>query len=91
MIKHEVALMARVTPTIDALVTLTLDPKTVKSENMRITHHTEQGSAENYNRELMGFTFKKWQADKVSRHRDIPEVEAFRRDKRKESIDYGDR
>lgn len=81
MITDETALDARVTPIIDSLITLTLDPETLQSDTMRVKHHKEQASDESYNRELLGFTFKKWQADQVAKHTDGPEVEAFRGDK----------
>jgi hypothetical protein len=68
-----------VTPLIDSLITLTLDPETVHSETMRVKHHGEQASEDNYNQELLGFTFKKWQAGQVSKHMDSPEVEIFRK------------
>ena len=83
MLTQETSLGIPVTPTIDALVTLTLDPETVQSDSIRVKYHREQGSDENYNAELLGFTFKKWQADQISRLMDSPEVEAFRGDKRK--------
>ena len=91
MVTHGAMLKTRVTPTIDALITLTLDPDTVKSQTIRITHHTEQASAENYNRELIGYTFKMWQADKVTKQKAGPEIEAFRRDKRRDSTDHRNR
>jgi hypothetical protein len=78
------------TPTIAALVTLTLDPETLQSDTMRVKYHREQPSEENYNRELLGFTFKKWQADQVARHMDSPEIEAFRSDKGRAAGGYGD-
>lgn len=83
MVTDEMNLETPVTPTIDALITLTLDPETVHGDDIRIKYHTEQSSDENYNVELLGFTFKKWQADQLSKRIDDPEVEAFRADKRK--------
>jgi hypothetical protein len=72
-----------VTPTIDALVTLTLDLDTINSDTMRVKHHQEHASEENYNMGMLDFTFKKWQADQLANHTDGPEVEEFRGDKRK--------
>lgn len=88
MATHDTRLGTPVTPTIDALVTLTLDPETVQSNTIRVKYHREQSSEENYNVELLGFTFKKWQADQISSHMDSPEVEAFREDKRKVGRGY---
>jgi hypothetical protein len=80
MASQDASLGVLVTPTIDALVTLTLDPETLNSDTMRVKHHREQASEKNYNRELLGFTFKKWQADQVAKHLDSPEIEAFKGD-----------
>lgn len=72
-----------VTLTTDALVTLTLDPDTINDDTVRVKHHQEHASEENYNMGLLEFTFKKWQADQIASHSDGPEVEEFRDDKRK--------
>jgi hypothetical protein len=65
------------TATINALVTLSLDPQTVHSDFMRVEYHKDQAKDKEYSHEGLGSTFKKWQADQVANH---TEVEAFKAD-----------
>jgi len=69
------------TATINALVTLSLDPETVHSDFIRVKYHKDQANDKDYSHEGLGFTFKKWQADQVAKHMDSKEVEAFAADK----------
>lgn len=81
------------TATINALVTLSLDPETVHSDFIRVKYHKDQANDKDYSHEGLGFTFKKWQADQVAKHMDSKEVEAFEADKTagKEHVrKYGD-
>jgi hypothetical protein len=71
----------RKTATINALVSLSLDPETVNSDFMRVKYHKDQANDKDYSHEGLGFTFKKWQADQVAKHMDSPEVEQFAADK----------
>ncbi|KIJ14818.1 hypothetical protein PAXINDRAFT_163229 [Paxillus involutus ATCC 200175] len=61
------------TATINALVSLSLDPNTIK-------YHKDQANDKDYSHEGLGFTFKKWQADNVVKFMDSSEVEAFKGD-----------
>ena len=81
------------TATINALVTLSLDPETVHSDFIRVKYHKDQANDKDYSHEGLGFTFKKWQADQVAKHMDSKEVAAFEADKTagKEHVrKYGD-
>ncbi|CZT12536.1 uncharacterized protein RAG0_16329 [Rhynchosporium agropyri] len=69
------------TATINALVTLSLDPETVHSDFIRVKYHKDQANDKDYSHEGLGFTFKKWQADQVAKHMDSKEVEYFEADK----------
>lgn len=69
------------TATINALVTLSLDPETVHSDFIRVKYHKDQANDKDYSHEGLGFTFKKWQADQVAKHMDSEEVAAFEADK----------
>lgn len=51
------------TTTINALVSLSLDPETRDSEFMKIKYHKDQANDKDYSHEGLGFNFKKWQAD----------------------------
>ena len=64
--------------TINALVTLSLDPETVHSDFMRVKYHKDQTKDKDYNHEGLGFAFKKQQVDQVAKHIDSKEVEAFK-------------
>jgi hypothetical protein len=79
--------------TINALVSLSLDPGTVDSDFIQVKYHKDQADDKDYSHEGLGFSFKKWQADQVAKHMDSPEVEAFIADKgaAKEPVKkYGD-
>lgn len=81
------------TATINALVTLSLDPETVHSDFIRVKYHKDQANDKDYSHEGLGFTFKKWQADQVAKHMDSKEGAAFEADKNagKEHVrKYGD-
>ncbi|KAI9847417.1 MAG: hypothetical protein M1838_000912 [Thelocarpon superellum] len=67
--------------TINALVSLSLDPATVDSDFIQVKYHKDQANDKDYSHEGVGFSFKKWQADQVAKHMDSPEVEAFAADK----------
>ncbi|OCL04105.1 hypothetical protein AOQ84DRAFT_301504 [Glonium stellatum] len=69
------------TATITSLVSLSLDPETVKSDFIQIKCHKDQANDKDYSHEGLGFTFKKWQADQVAKNMDSPEVEEFSADK----------
>jgi hypothetical protein len=69
------------TATINALVTLSLDPETVHSDFIRVKYHKDQANDKDYSHEGLGFTFKKWQADQVAKYMDSPEVAEFEADK----------
>jgi hypothetical protein len=79
--------------TINALVSLSLDPGTVDSDFIQVKYHKDQADDKDYSHEGLGFSFRKWQADQVAKHMDSPEVEAFIADKgaAKEPVKkYGD-
>ncbi|KAH8791783.1 hypothetical protein F5882DRAFT_291109 [Hyaloscypha sp. PMI_1271] len=81
------------TATINALVTLSLDPETVHSDFIRVKYHKDQANDKDYSHKGLGFSFKKWQADQVAKHMDSKEVAAFEADKNagKEHVRrYGD-
>ncbi|KAK2053292.1 hypothetical protein LY76DRAFT_629603 [Colletotrichum caudatum] len=69
------------TATINALVSLSLDPDTIDSDFIQIKYHKDQANDKDYSHEGVGFSFKKWQADNVAKHMDSKEVEAFVADK----------
>lgn len=69
------------TATINALVSLSLDPATVDSDFIQIKYHKDQADDKDYSHEGLGFSFKKWQADNVMKHMDSKEVEEFIGDK----------
>ena len=50
------------TATITGLVTLMLDPETLKSDFIQVKYHKDQANDKDYSHEGLGFTFKKWQA-----------------------------
>lgn len=81
------------TATINALVSLSLDPGTVDSDFIQVKYHKDQANDKDYSHEGVGFSFKKWQADQVMKHMDSPEVAQFEADKDagKENVrKYGD-
>jgi len=69
------------TATINALVSLSLDPATVDSDFIQIKYHKDQANDKDYSHEGVGFSFKKWQADNVMKNMDSKEVEQFIGDK----------
>lgn len=69
------------TATINALVSLSLDPATIDSDFIRVKYHKDQANDKDYSHEGVGFSFKKWQADQVAKHMDSPEVAAFEADR----------
>ncbi|TFL02918.1 hypothetical protein BDV98DRAFT_408438 [Pterulicium gracile] len=76
------------TATINALVSLSLDPDTVDSDFIQVKYHKDQANDKDYSHEGVGFSFKKWQADNVMKYMDSEEVKAFLPDKeaRKENV-----
>ncbi|KAL8987185.1 MAG: hypothetical protein Q9177_003585 [Variospora cf. flavescens] len=69
------------TATINALVSLSLDPETENSDFIRVKYHKDQANDKDYSHEGVGFSFKKWQADQVMKHLDSEEVALFEADK----------
>lgn len=69
------------TATINALVSLSLDPDTVDSDFIQVKYHKDQANDKDYSHEGLGFSFKKWQADTVVKHMDSEEVKYFEKDK----------
>ncbi|KAL8651932.1 MAG: hypothetical protein Q9226_004477 [Calogaya cf. arnoldii] len=69
------------TATINALVSLSLDPATEDTDFIRVKYHKDQANDKDYSHEGLGFSFKKWQADQVMKHMDSPEVKEFEADK----------
>ncbi|KEF61774.1 uncharacterized protein A1O9_03344 [Exophiala aquamarina CBS 119918] len=83
------------TATINALVSLSLDPDSIgeNEDFIRVKYHKDQANDKDYSHEGLGFSFKKWQADNVAKNMDSKEVEAFIADKgaAKEAVrKYGD-
>lgn len=82
--KHEEEWTFKIIPktaTINALVSLSLDPDTIDSDFIRVKYHKDQANDKDYSHEGVGFSFKKWQADQVAKHMDSPEVAAFEADR----------
>ncbi|KAK1218394.1 hypothetical protein PQX77_018917 [Marasmius sp. AFHP31] len=69
------------TATINALVSLSLDPESIDSDFIRVKYHKDQANDKDYSNEGLGATFKRWQADNVAKWMDSPEVAAFEADK----------
>ncbi|KAI4154051.1 MAG: hypothetical protein LQ340_001925 [Diploschistes diacapsis] len=69
------------TTTINALVSLSLDPASLDTDFVRVKYHKDQANDKDYSHEGLGFSFKKWQADNVMKHMDSPEVREFEADK----------
>jgi len=67
--------------TINAIVSLSLDPATIDSDFIRVKYHKDQANEKDYSHEGIGFTFKKWQADNVVKHMDDPRLKEFEADK----------
>ena len=65
------------------MVTLSLDPDTKDSDFILIKYHKDQANDKDYSHEGLGFTFKKYQADKVMQKMDEQgdkNVQYFRND-----------
>ncbi|KAI5357787.1 hypothetical protein Slin14017_G118000 [Septoria linicola] len=69
------------TATINALVTLSLEPGSEDAGFVRVKYHKDQANDKDYSHEGVGFSFKKWQADQVAKHMDSEEVAYFEKDK----------
>ncbi|TEA13115.1 hypothetical protein C8034_v005234 [Colletotrichum sidae] len=69
------------TATINALVSLSLDPDTVDGDFIQVKYHKDQANDKDYSHEGVTFSFKKWQADNVAKYMDSDEVKAFAADK----------
>nr|OQO27990.1 hypothetical protein B0A51_05115 [Rachicladosporium sp. CCFEE 5018] len=69
------------TATINALVSLSLDPATIDSDFIQVKYHKDQANDKDYSHEGVGFSFKKWQADQVAKRMDSEEVAYFEKDK----------
>ena len=70
--------------TINALVTLSLDPDTADSDFPQVKYHKDQANHKDYSHRGFGFEFKKWQADKVAGMMDSEDVKAFKGDQGEE-------
>lgn len=70
--------------TINALVSLSLDPSTTSSDFIQVKYHKDQANAKDYSHTGPGFAFKKWQADKVAGMMDSEDVKAFEGDQGEE-------
>jgi len=68
------------TATINALVSLALEPESADSDFVRIKYHKDQANRKDYSHEGPTFAFKKWQADHVAEWMSSKEVEYFKRD-----------
>ena len=68
------------TATINALVSLSLDPGTVDSDFIQVKYHKDQANDKDYSHEGLGFSFKKWQADNVVKYMDSNEVKHFEKE-----------
>ena len=66
---------------MNALVSLSLDPATKDSDFIQVKYHKDQENDKDYSHEGVGFSFKKWQADKVSDKMEAEEVQTFAADK----------
>lgn len=69
------------TATINALVSLSLDPATVNSDFIQVKYHKDQANDKDYSHQGLGFHFKKWQTDNVVKIMHSKEVEHFAADK----------
>ncbi|KAL9110902.1 MAG: hypothetical protein Q9187_007995 [Circinaria calcarea] len=67
--------------TINAIVSLSLDPETIDSDFIRVKYHKDQANDKDYSHQGIGFSFKKWQADNVVKFMSSPEVKEFEADK----------
>ncbi|KAF7190217.1 hypothetical protein HII31_08548 [Pseudocercospora fuligena] len=69
------------TATINALVSLSLEPGSEENGFVRVKYHKDQANDKDYSHEGVGFSFKKWQADNVVKVMDAEEVKYFEKDK----------
>lgn len=69
------------TATINAIVSLALEPGSEETGFVRVKYHKDQANDKDYSHEGLGFSFKKWQADEVVKHMDADEVKYFEKDK----------
>ena len=82
--KNELSWTFKVIPktaTINALVSLSLDPDTVESDFIQVKYHKDQANDKDYSHEGLGFSFKKWQSDNVMKNMDSKDVAYFEKDK----------
>ncbi|OSX61904.1 hypothetical protein POSPLADRAFT_1181945 [Postia placenta MAD-698-R-SB12] len=70
--------------TINALVSLSLDPASADSDFPQVKYHKDQANGKDYSHTGAGFAFKKWQADRVAGMMDSEDVQAFKADGKKE-------
>ncbi|OAQ58747.1 FAD dependent oxidoreductase [Pochonia chlamydosporia 170] len=66
--------------TINGLISLSLDPKTVDHDFIQVKYHKDQANEKDYSHQGLGFNFKKWQADHVAQSIDKEEVKFFEKD-----------
>ena len=71
--------------TINAIVSLSLDPATADSDFPQIKYHKDQANHKDYSHTGPGFAFKKWQADKVAGMMDSEDVQVFKADAREDN------
>ncbi|KDQ55153.1 hypothetical protein JAAARDRAFT_79960 [Jaapia argillacea MUCL 33604] len=67
--------------TINALVSLSLDPATKDSDFIQVKYHKDQANEKDYSHKGIGFWFKKWQSDHVMDWMSMPEVKQFEADR----------
>ncbi|KAL7277879.1 hypothetical protein PYCCODRAFT_1372417 [Trametes coccinea BRFM310] len=71
--------------TINALVSLSLDPASADSDFPQVKYHKDQANGKDYSHTGAGFAFKKWQADKVAGMMDSEDVQYFKKDAREDN------
>ncbi|TFK82368.1 hypothetical protein K466DRAFT_500470, partial [Polyporus arcularius HHB13444] len=71
--------------TINALVSLSLDPASADSNFPQVKYHKDQANSKDYSHTGAGFAFEKFQADKVAGMMDSADVQAFRADAREDN------
>ncbi|KAI0670627.1 hypothetical protein C8Q78DRAFT_1070172 [Trametes maxima] len=71
--------------TINALVSLSLDPDSADSDFPQVKYHKDQANHKDYSHTGPGFSFKKWQADKVAGMMDSDDVQYFKKDAREDN------
>lgn len=69
------------TATINAIVSLALEPGSEEKGFVRVKYHKDQANDKDYSHEGLGFNFKKWQADNVVKIMTSEEVKYFEKDK----------